>query len=286
MTMAQTFATTNDWIELNRDHATGIETLRAHFEGHAYDPHWHDVYLFGTTEAGVQQFRCRGRQNVSTPGQAFLLAPGEIHDGNAPEAGGFTYRTMYIEPAWFDAWLERLADDAPASVEPTFNATLAGDPRLVAAIDRAVGALHEREPRMAREAALDDLLLALGRHVNWRLPATAPDDPPMLARSARDYLHAHVGEDVGLDDLAAALGVSRFRVSRAFKTAYGMPPHAYLVQLRVVRARRRLMAGDEPAEIAAALGFADQSHLGRWFRRAYRLSPAAYRRRCTNITDD
>ncbi len=46
----------NDWIELNRDAETGIETIRAHFEGHAYDPHFHDSYLIGFTEQGVQQF--------------------------------------------------------------------------------------------------------------------------------------------------------------------------------------------------------------------------------------
>ena len=44
-----------DWIDLARDAETGIETLRAHFEGHAYDPHWHDSYLIGYTEIGVQQ---------------------------------------------------------------------------------------------------------------------------------------------------------------------------------------------------------------------------------------
>ncbi|MFO6372548.1 AraC family ligand binding domain-containing protein, partial [Pseudomonas aeruginosa] len=52
-----------DWIDLARDAETGIETLRAHFEGHAYDPHWHDSYLIGYTEIGVQQFNCRRRRH-------------------------------------------------------------------------------------------------------------------------------------------------------------------------------------------------------------------------------
>lgn len=283
--MASAFVNANDWVDLRRDSDTGIETLRAHFEGHAYDPHWHDVYLVGVTEVGLQQFRCRGQRNLSTPGQAFLLAPGEIHDGDAPQAGGFTYRTLYIEPAWFEHGWHRLVDDAPALGEPVFDATLASDARLVAAIHGAIHALHHGARRMTRQAALDALLLALRRHANWRTADAPAVDSPALALAARDYLHAHVTDDIGLDDLAVALGVSRFRVSRVFKAAFGMPPHAYLIQLRIVQARRRLMAGEAPAETAAALGFADQSHLGRWFRRAYRLSPAAYRRRCTNIPD-
>lgn len=38
----------NDWLELRQHAETGIETIKAHFEGHAYDPHWHDSYLVGS----------------------------------------------------------------------------------------------------------------------------------------------------------------------------------------------------------------------------------------------
>ena len=108
---------------------------------------------------------------------------------------------------------------------------------------------------------------------------------PLVAQRARDYLHAHLHQDIGLDHLAAACSVDRFRLSRAFKAAFGLAPHAYLVQLRLARARRQLAAGRSPAHVAFDLGFADQSHLGRWFLRAYGMTPAQYRRRCTNRPD-
>ena len=92
-------------------------------------------------------------------------------------------------------------------------------------------------------------------------------------------------QDLGLDDLARATGVDRFRLSRAFKAAFGLAPHAYLVQLRLAKARRLLAAGQPPALVAMSLGFADQSHMGRWFRRAYGLTPAHYRRRYSNLPD-
>ncbi len=87
-----------NWVNLLKDAETGIETIHAHFEGHAYDPHWHDSYLVGFTEHGVQQFDCRGERHVSTPGNVFLLEPGDIHDGEAPTETGFTYRTLYVDP--------------------------------------------------------------------------------------------------------------------------------------------------------------------------------------------
>lgn len=101
----------------------------------------------------------------------------------------------------------------------------------------------------------------------------------------RECLDAHLHDDIGLDDLAIACGVYRFRLTRAFKASFGLAPHAYLIQLRLAKARQWLARGMAPAEVAHALCFADQSHLGRWFRRAYYLTPGHYSKRCTNVPD-
>ncbi len=275
----------NDWIELNRDAETGIETIRAHFEGHAYDPHFHDSYLIGFTEQGVQQFHCRKALHSSTPGQVFLLEPGELHDGHAPARGGFTYSMLYLDPHWLERELRGLFEDAPGDCQPAFAKTLASEPELLAVIAEAFQALQSRDLRIVRQAALDALLAKLARHLAWRPRLDSDPRMPLVALRARDYLHAHMEQDLSLDELAWASGVDRFRLSRAFKAAFGIAPHAYLVQLRLARARQLLASGQPPARVAMTLGFADQSHMGRWFRRAYGLTPAHYRRRCSNLPD-
>jgi AraC-like DNA-binding protein len=276
---------TRDWVELARDADTGIETIRAHFEGHAYDPHWHDSYLVGVTERGVQQFHCRRARHRSTTGGVILIEPGEIHDGEAPTPGGFSYRMLYLDPHWLDRELRQLFEQAPDRAQLRFDRTLVNDERLAIAIDQAFRSLHESDIRIARQAATDQLLTGMTAHLRWRTAADASAVRlPQVAQQARDYLHAHMPEDIGLDDLARLAGVDRFRLSRAFKAAFGMAPHAYLIQLRLARARRLLAGGESPANTAAAVGFADQSHLGRWFSRAYRLTPADYRRRCGGLS--
>ena len=85
-------------------------------------------------------------------------------------------------------------------------------------------------------------------------------------------------QDIDLNDLAEAVGCNRFRLTRSFKQSFSMAPHAYLIQLRLVEARKLLRLGATPAEVAVDLCFSDQSHLGRWFRRAYRVTPAQYRK--------
>ncbi|WP_460123430.1 AraC family ligand binding domain-containing protein [Pseudomonas sp. S2_C03] len=278
--------TTHNWIDLAQDADTGIETLRAHFEGHAYDPHWHDSYLVGVTEQGVQQFNCRRARHQSTPGKVFMLEPGDIHDGEAPTEDGFTYRMLYLDPQWLTREISTLFDKAPDHGELGFAHTLTTDATLARATALAFETLHHGELKIVRQTALDGLLERLTTHLHWR--ARYGDDPrlPQVAHKAREYLHAHAHEDIGLDQLALATGVDRFRLTRAFKAAFGIAPHAYLVQLRLASARRMLARGEQPATVAMTLGFADQSHLGRWFVRAYGLTPALYRKRCSNLPDN
>ncbi|PNA91171.1 MULTISPECIES: AraC family transcriptional regulator [unclassified Pseudomonas] len=275
----------SNWIDLKQDADTGIESVRAHFVGHAYDPHWHDSFLVGVTEQGVQQFNCRRVRHRSTPGQVFLLEPGDIHDGLAPTEEGFTYSTLYLQPAWLDQQLRSLFEHIPGDSLPSFADTLCHDERLARATALAFCTVHDRDLRIVRQTAMDDLLACLTRHMHWRRRINPDPRLPLSAQRARDYLHAHLERDVGLEDLAQACGIDRFRLTRAFKAAFGIAPHAYLIQLRLARARRLLAQGQTPADVAVALGFADQSHLGRWFRRAYRLTPADYRRRCSNLPD-
>jgi AraC-like DNA-binding protein len=275
----------HNWIDLAQDADTGIETLRAHFEGHAYDPHWHDSYLVGVTEQGVQQFNCRRTRHQSTPGKVFLLEPGDIHDGEAPTEDGFTYRMLYLDPQWLRRELSAVFESAPDNSQLSFANTLASDARLAHATSLAFQTLHGGELKIVRQTALDGLLERLTSHLHWRTRYAQDPRLPLVAQKAREYLHANARFDIGLDQVAAATGVDRFRLTRAFKAAYGMAPHAYPVQLRLATARRLLARGEQPATVAMELGFADQSHLGRWFVRAYGMTPAMYRKRCSNLPD-
>ncbi|WP_298960838.1 AraC family transcriptional regulator [uncultured Methylobacterium sp.] len=261
-----------DFLRLTRDPETGIEAVEARFTGHAYDLHRHDEWLVGVTGHGVQDFFCRGARRRSTAGRVILIEPGEAHDGQAVTPEGFSYAMLYLPQAW-------LGRDGPLPpARGGFRATLSDDPALGRAILRACRGLAGAAPRLSREAALDAVRAGLCRHLGVAPDPEAPAWQPAIAQRARECLHAGLAEDPGTDALARAAGAAdRFQLVRAFRAAYGTSPHAYLVQIRLVEARRRLKAGETPAAVAAACGFADQSHLGRWFRRAYGVTPAAYR---------
>ncbi|HEX8807136.1 MAG TPA: AraC family transcriptional regulator, partial [Candidatus Aquilonibacter sp.] len=93
---------------------------------------------------------------------------------------------------------------------------------------------------------------------------------------AREYLIEHFRDNVSIGDLARLAGVSRAHFIRAFHAAFGMPPHAYINQLRLQCARKLLLAGVSATDAAAESGFYDQSRLTRVFRRAYGVTPTRY----------
>lgn len=270
-------------MHIRRDRDSGIESVDARFEGHAYDPHDHDEMLVGVTLQGVQRFRCGRAQHTSTPGKSMLIEPGAVHDGHAPDDSGFTYAMLYLPQPWLACMTERLGLPDISRLS-AFRHTLTDDARLGTAIHQAFQAVHRQEGRLARDQYLDRLIVLLSGHLAGEA-APARSGNALQIERARDVLHTCMSDDIGLDQLANRSGMDRFRLTRQFKQMFGQSPHAYLVQLRLRAARALLAAGREPAQVAHEVGFADQSHLGRWFQRAYRMTPAAYRRACTNVLD-
>jgi transcriptional regulator GlxA family with amidase domain len=102
---------------------------------------------------------------------------------------------------------------------------------------------------------------------------------PLQERRVTSRLLDDLAGDTNLSELAALCGLSRSYFIRAFKQITGMPPYRWLLMQRVKHAKALLRGTKLPiAEIAVACGFADQSHLTRVFSKAFRISPAAWRR--------
>ncbi len=119
------------------------------------------------------------------------------------------------------------------------------------------------------------------RHYSWRALPTQ-DACGALTRAqmglVEDFIEAHLSNSLSLEDLARACGLSSSYFARRFKSSAGMPPHQYLIQKRVERAKRLLRGTMPIVEVALECGFSHQEHLTNVFRRFTGQTPAAYRR--------
>lgn len=102
---------------------------------------------------------------------------------------------------------------------------------------------------------------------------------PQQVQRVKEYVQAHLSQDLCLDALAQQAGFSPYHFARLFRRSTGESPHQFVLRQRIERAQSLLEAPDIPlAQVALATGFAHQSHLTQHFKRQLGLTPSAYRR--------
>jgi AraC-like DNA-binding protein len=265
----------NSEVAHYRRHPTesGVDLLSARYVTHRYSRHAHTTYTIGLIETGVEEFEHAGTMLRAGAGQVAILNPEVVHTGQAGVPEGWRYRVLY--PA-VDVVEEIAAELGAPRGTPHFPRTVVDDP-AAAQVLRAVHESAAKGDALASSSLLRTALVGLLRRYAARAPL---DVPPGIAspatRTARDILHARLTDPPSLEELAAAVGCGPFALLRAFRRAYGLPPHAYLTNLRVRRARELLDADLRPAEVATRTGFSDQAHLTRHFKRIVGVPPGAY----------
>ena len=274
-------AAAGDWARYWRAEDSPLEAMHAHFERHVYHRHSHETYSLGVTDLGAQSFTCRGAAHTSAAGMVMAFNPDDPHDGQATDGLGFTYRMIHIGPELVSAVLADAAG-RPAGL-PLFAEPVLSDPQLAGRLRRLHRTLLGQATALRRDELLAAVVLAAAGQAAAPVVGSAAGGPSAadarrVARQARDLIAGRYRDDLGADDLAAVTGRSRFAVHRAFTSAYGMPPSDYQRQLRLREARALIAAGTPISEAAARSGFADQSHLSRWFVRYYGVTPGRFQR--------
>jgi AraC family transcriptional regulator len=136
--------------------------------------------------------------------------------------------------------------------------------------------------RLAAEALANVLAVQLLRQVLApRRSARGRDGalPREKLRAVVAYIEAHLDAGLTLDQMAAAAHLSAYHFARQFKAATGMPPHQYVIARRVERAQPLLHPDQDLslAEIAARVGFSDQSQFSHHFKRLVGVTPRQFR---------
>jgi AraC-like DNA-binding protein len=248
----------------------GTDLLRARYVTHRFERHRHPQYTFAAVTAGVEDFDYRGGLHHVVPGAVALVDAETVHTGQPGVPGGWRYEVLYADPD--------LVRDVAGGVRPSFPEPLAHDPLAAASLRRAHAASASPDRLAASELTRELVSMLVRRYARPALSATPTDPGARHVLECVALLHERLVDPPSVDELADFAGCSPFALTRAFRRHVGLPPHAYLTQCRVDRARSLLSAGGDVATTALAVGFADQAHLTRHFRRHVGVPPARFAR--------
>lgn len=253
-----------------------LEWLHATYVHHSFAKHMHDGYAIGVIERGALAFSYRGEHVVAPAGHINLVIPGEAHDGAAASDEGWTYRMFYLAPELLEQAVYEISGKTKKM--PFFAAGTVQDDELACFIRRFHRQLETAAlPFMEQESLLLTLLTEfIVRHGQERFVSRGIGKENQTVSRAREYIEDRYTQNISLKSLSEHCRLSPFHLIRVFKNDMGVPPHVYLKQIRIKRAKELLARGFSPAFAAQETGFTDQSHFSKQFKQVTGITPGKY----------
>ncbi len=248
----------------------GVEVRSSSYTEEIFRPHTHAAWSISLVETGGTTFLLGSERHVMGAGQIALIPANAVHACNPGPDSEMTYRLFYVDTP--------LLEEAAGEVfgepgVPEFRHPVVDDPPLFKEwrglhLDIIAGA-----GKLEKQSRLFHCLTELiSRHAAKGSPCEAENLPQAIALVC-EHLRNNLSRSVTLDQLSELTGLSRCHLLRSFQRETGLPPHAFQNQLRVDRGKAQLAQGAPLGQLAAELGFADQSHFTRVFKRYTGATP-------------
>lgn len=247
--------------------------------GHTcYTQHTHREFSIGLVESGKSHAQIGGQHLLLQPGDLVLINAEEVHACNPQANSSWSYHMLYFDPEWWRETAWELTDRPGAELFP--KTVISGSHLGTALAHINFGFIGQSPPQ---ESYWESRLL------EWlsQLLEINPGQSPISGQTAKEYatvenlksyLHSHLESTVQLKELCDIAHRSPGAVIRLFKCHTGMTPYAYLQNHRINRVKSLLRTGQPITEVAQSLGFADQSHLNRVFKRHVATTPRRYQK--------
>lgn len=254
-----------------------VELRFTRHSGESYKEHCHRQFCIGAVTEGVVSTTIRDRRYLAAPGSLILIAPEEVHSCNPHEGCLRSYAMAFFDLPWCTSIQDALFGESEEFISPN-TGLLQSEPfyqALLALADLLPGDALPLEKTEALTQFVADLFLAVCDS------PIAPTEKRQgdLVQAVKSYLREQSELKITLGELSEVFGCNPYHLLRTFRKAVGIPPHAYLLNARIEKAKELLLNGAGIADVAAETGFADQSHFHKTFRRIVAATPAQYQKR-------
>ena len=237
--------------------------------------HRHAGYVIGVATAGLHKVRCGGDSFMVGPGQLVAFNPYESHSATPACGAGWAYQMIHLDDDVFSVAAGESATRSSGSLafrQPSFF-----DPLIRRHLLAIADVLARNDTLLAVEVTVQRAVACIiQRHMFGSTRAITGREHAAVRR-VQEYLRANLTENDGLTALARMVNLNPNYLATVFTQTVGVPPHQFLDQLRIARAQEMISAGSPFSEVAAAVGYCDQSHMTRNFRRLVGMTPGVFR---------
>ncbi|GMQ47252.1 AraC family transcriptional regulator [Vibrio sp. 10N] len=258
----------------------GIEIVDAQYTHQTFSKHVHEGYCIGVIEEGAQRFFRSGANHIADESSIILVNADDVHTGESATQDGWSYKALYPTPEHFELISQDLLGGK--SLIPYFEDSVISNKKIASQLKLIFNQIEAGASVLLVETLIYSTLLMLatqhGRSMD--LPKDVGLNRAKLLL-AREFLDAHPEQDVTLEQLATIAGCSKYHFVRQFGKTFGITPHAYQIQVRLIKAKALLKAGISIADTAMDCGFHDQSHFSRHFKKALGTTPKHFQHQAT-----
>lgn len=232
---------------------------------------FHERYLICTARQAGATWSYRSQLYFMNDGGTAFMEPGETHCVRVLRKPA-SFVAVFLDNGRF---LE-LAKQQDFTKTPHFSLPQIRDPRILIAAYELANAVQGQATALELQTRLAVLTRLALEYAEEKPAAFGDDEASQRLNRTRDFLRDRFEENFSLEDLAVIAALSPFHLLRSFTKRFGLPPHAYQIHVRIKRACRLLRAGLPCVEVASSVGFADQSHFARHFKKIMGVAPSIY----------
>jgi AraC-like DNA-binding protein len=251
-----------------------IEMRRATSSSACYHPHSHEEFSFGVIDAGEANYINRGNSYTIKSGDTVTINPNDVHSCN-PIQGKWSYRMLFINSDWIRQLQSEMSGQKLSTYQPFIN-HYETDAAYFNDFDQLFKQLMNQSNVLKAETLLIDFLERCFYADRLRYHSAKLQHDSHRLQGVKELIIEQLGHQFSLDDLAQQAGLSRYHFLRCFKQQFGLSPHAYQLDKRIEKAKRLLQTGKSIIDTSLALGFNDQSHFQRNFKKRLAVTPKQY----------
>jgi AraC-like DNA-binding protein len=252
-----------------------IELVHGVYQSYSLPRHFHEELELNLKQGDGWHFNYRGTIHSVPSDTLVVTQPGEAHQANSESERDCTFRGLRVG---IDLLQQVAIDVAGRDIDlPLFPLPLVHDLDFNTKFIRVHQALERSTSQLEQQTLTLDLLAQLILRYSEKPPDIANLETEIQpVHHVRDYLEDNYNREISLEQLAQVANLSSFHLNRSFIRTFGMPPHAYQIQMRILKAKRLLIKGRSIESVAIETGFVSQSHFGSHFKRLVCITPKQY----------